>query len=69
MAKKFIKQSNMPPRLGLLTYGLVWLLLERFGAPGWLYGVVYVLLGLGTIIEICRAFTDDGVDLVGNDKK
>ncbi len=66
--QKFIKGNNLPPRFGLLSPLVWWLILERFSAPGWVFGLVYTLIGIFYISEIIRLCISDSVDLVGNDQ-
>ena len=63
-APRFIKQSNLPPRLNLLTPVLWFLVLERFGAPGWLYGVVYTVMFVAYAAGAIVLFTGQSVDVL-----
>ena len=67
--QRYIKANNLPPRPSILTFLVWWLILERFNAPAWLYGALYVLLGMLFIVEVWRMFACDAVDLIGNDTK
>lgn len=64
---KYIKSNNLPPRLSILWPIVWWLVLERFNAPGWLYGVLFTIIGIVYVTEVWRLFAADAVDLVGND--
>lgn len=66
---KFIKANNLPPQLGILRPIVWWLVLERFNAPGWLYGVLFTFIGIVYFAEVWRLFAADAVDLVGNDDR
>lgn len=68
-AQRFLKASNLPPRPSILGLLVWWLILERFNAPGWLYGCMYTFLGVVFISEVWRMFAGEQVDLLGNDKK
>jgi hypothetical protein len=49
---KVISSKNLPARLPLWTTILMWLVLERLNAPGWVWGVVgtiFVVLWIGAI--------------------
>jgi hypothetical protein len=60
---KYIKGHNLPPRFNILA-PLCWLLvLERFDAPGWAYGVVGCLFVIAWAVDAVRQFTWDAVDL------
>jgi hypothetical protein len=62
----YLKQSWMPPRLSLSTPALWWLILERFSAPGWVYGAIFFAIGLLYVVEFVRLVTGDAVDPVVN---
>ena len=66
---KFIKNNNLPPKFSVLTPLTWWLVLERFSAPGWVFGLIYTLIGLVYISEIWRLIVSEAVDLLGNDPK
>ncbi len=66
---KYIHVNNLPPNPHLITMAVMWLLLDRFNAPGWVYGVGFTIVGLISIAEICRWVTGKAIDLVGNDVK
>ena len=66
---KFIKANNMPPRMSILWPIVWWLVLERFNAPGWVFGVMFTMIGLIYAVEAWRMFAGEAVDLVGNDDR
>jgi len=66
---KFINRNNMPPNLYLFPMITLWLFLDRLNAPGWVYGVVFTVMGLISLAEVCKWFTGKAVDLVGNEVK
>ena len=65
--KKYIKADNLPPKISILWPIVWWLVLERFDAPGWLYGVLFTFIGLIYMAETWRMVVSDAVDVVGND--
>lgn len=71
MAKKqkFIQVNNLPPSISISPYLLMYLFLDHVGASGWVWGVVFTLLGACTIAQVVRAFKSDAVDLLGNDNR
>jgi hypothetical protein len=59
---KVIASKYLPsPIVGLQAYLVAFLSLERFGAPGWLYGFVFCLLALCTIAGIIATLNRDSV--------
>ena len=44
------------PVIGTVVW---WLVLDRFGAPGWVYGVVFTLIGIVWIAIIVEGFWYD----------
>lgn len=66
---KYIKASNLPPRLSIVWPLVWWLILERFNAPGWVYGALYTVIAVVFIAECIRLWTGESVDLLDNDKK
>lgn len=65
---KHIKRSNLPPNINILAPFTLFLILERFGAPLWLYGVLYTLYGIAMLLTVFLIFVGQEVDLLGNDK-
>ncbi|RFP19178.1 hypothetical protein D0T23_05195 [Duganella sp. BJB475] len=67
--KVVIKSSSLPMRSPVGAAVLYWLLIEHIGAPGWAYGMLWTLVGIGSIaylvsffMEVCsdvRGFGDD----------
>lgn len=57
-----IKPSSLPPRLPLSHAAIGWLLLDRFDAPGWAFGVLWTLIALlvvGFVVGLCTATLRD----------
>lgn len=63
MSKKFIQVKCLPPRLGIGSFVLYWLFLDRLNAPGWVYGVVGTLLILGWIVELIKFLNGLPIDI------
>lgn len=66
---KYLKASNLPPRISFVWPMVWWLILERFNAPGWVYGALYTVIAVVFVAECIRLWTGEAVDLLGNDKK
>ncbi len=61
---KYIKHSNLPPKLPI-HLGLFWFLLcHYFGAPGWVYGVLGTVWALLFLAELVRLWNGDAVDIL-----
>jgi hypothetical protein len=61
---RYIKAVNLPPRIGLIAPAVWFLVLERFGAPGWVYGVVYTFIAVVWAAEVYRLFRGEAVDVL-----
>lgn len=64
MTVKYIKPSNILRLPGLTTYLCWWVILDHFGAPGWLYGLIYTLMGIGTLAAWGVMFFGRSVDVL-----
>jgi hypothetical protein len=60
-----IKSSSLPKRPPIGTAVLYWLLLDRLGAPGWAYGVLWSLIALFAIAFAISLHTDTPRDVPG----
>lgn len=60
-----IKASSLPTRSPINFAVLYWLLLDRLGAPGWAYGVLWSLVALGAGVYIAGLFTETARDVTG----
>ena len=65
---KFIKAGNRPPRVSIIMPFVWWLVLERFEAPGWAFGVVFAVLGITYVVELFRLFSGEAVDVIEGEK-
>jgi hypothetical protein len=64
-----IKSSSLPTRSPLGFAILFWLLLDRLGAPGWAFGVLWTLVGLLVLIWIISFKTESAHDVPGFGEK
>jgi len=64
-----IKSSSLPMRSPLGLAILFWLLLDRLGAPGWAFGVLWTLVGLLVMIWIISFKTESAQDVPGFGEK
>ncbi|MBD8654136.1 hypothetical protein IFT68_00660 [Oxalobacteraceae sp. CFBP 13730] len=64
-----IKSSSLPMRSPLALAILFWLLLDRLGAPGWAFGVLWTLVGLLVLIWLISLKTESAQDVPGFGEK
>lgn len=58
--KTAIKSSSLPTRSPIGSAIVLWLLLDRLGAPSWAFGVLWTVIGLAAITWIhCLATTTE----------
>lgn len=60
-----IKSSSLPKRPPVGMAVLYWLLLDRLGAPGWAYGVLWSLVALCAIVFVISIYTETQRDVPG----
>lgn len=63
--KKVISRQNMPTRIPLVSALVVYLALEHFNSPEWLYGALGVLFLAAFISSFVRLWRESQVDLFG----
>jgi hypothetical protein len=61
---RVIKRENLPLKISIWNPLTCFLALERFNAPGWLYGALGVLFLFADIAAIYRILTETEVDLL-----
>lgn len=67
--KIVIKSSSLPMRSPIGFAILYWLLMDRLGAPGWAYGVLWTFVGLMTIVYVITFFATTYRDVPGFGEK
>jgi hypothetical protein len=60
---KVIKQANLAPRLPLTFTAVAYLLLDKFDAAGWIWGVLGTLIVVIWIASIVGIVKADFVDI------
>ena len=65
MTRTVIPWNHLPAQLPTQTTALVYLLLEHFDAPGWVWGVVCTMLALIWVLAGLRMWTDKPKPLPG----
>ena len=63
--KTVIKSSSLPARPPTLAAIAWWLLLDRLGAPGWAYGVMWTLAAILFVAWTYRFWNDRERDVPG----
>lgn len=58
MSRTVLPWNALPTNLPVQTTALAGLLLDRFSAPGWVWGVVGTLMALVWIVAVVRLCTD-----------
>jgi hypothetical protein len=69
MSQDYVKPSNLlgPSPAGFAALG--WLLLDRLGAPGWAFGVLWTLVVACAVVWLTRLFRGSAVDVVAELKR
>jgi hypothetical protein len=62
--KKVISTKNMPVRFPLITMAVIYLYLDKYNAPQWLYGVVITLAVLVAITFFYAKYQEESVDIL-----
>lgn len=66
--RRVIAHKNMPARVPLWQTVTLVLVLDRFGAPGWLWGVALALTGMAWVLAYVVHRGEEAVDvLAGKD--
>jgi hypothetical protein len=66
--RRVIKYRNLPTKLPIGSTAVVWLLLDRFQAPGWVWGAVGVICLATWAAVIYQIWIEDGVDIFAEGK-
>lgn len=61
--KKVLSWKQLPAKPPFLFGMVCWLLLDRFSAAGWVWGVVGTLVGIMFIGWVYSLFTEDQIEL------
>ena len=63
MKRKALSTENRPRSLSLTFHAIVWLMLDRFDAPSWVWGMVGTLAALMFLFSLLDFFTAKDVEL------
>lgn len=61
--RKVISYKNLPSKIPLLSSAVAYLLLEKFNAAGWVWGVFITLFSLIWIVMIYGLATEETTDV------
>ena len=64
---KVVSEKNLPTRFPIINTAVFYLLLDRFDASGWAWGVVFTILAIAWIISIIRFIKQEQVELFKDD--
>lgn len=62
--RKVISRANMPVRLPVWQTVTMVLVLDRIGAPGWLWGVMLALAGMAWVLAYAVHRGEEAVDVL-----
>lgn len=62
--KRVISRKNLPKRIPLYQAMVAYLMLDKFNASGWVWGVVGTIFFLVTIVSFHDIMTEDEVELL-----
>jgi len=65
---KVISYRNLPVRLPFVGTAVGWLLLDRFHAPGWVWGIAATLCAIMWAVSIFLLVAEETVDIFLSDK-
>lgn len=58
-----INRRNLPSRLPVTSTIAWYLFLEHFNTPGWIYGVVFTILGIIWVVSAFFIYLEEPVDI------
>lgn len=67
--KTVIKASSLPTRSPIGMAIVLWLLLDRLGAPDWAFGVLWTLIALCVLTWIASFWAESAQDVPGFGEK
>jgi hypothetical protein len=60
---KTIRPGNLPTRLPFISTAVILLILDRFQAPAWTWGIICTLLGIYWILACLMIYQEERVDI------
>jgi hypothetical protein len=67
MKRPVISHKNFAPRLHVVGYCVIWLMLDRLSAPGWAWGVAGSVVAFDLLATVIYAFKVRQVDVFEKD--
>lgn len=65
--RKVISSKNLPMRPPLIGTLVWWLVLDKIGAPGWVWGVLGTFIFVGWIVFVVDILNRDYVDVLNGE--
>lgn len=65
---KRISHKNLPVKIPVTSTAVIYLYLDKYNAPGWLWGVVVTLIVIVLILTISIIYKEDKVDIFKEDE-
>ena len=65
--RKVVSPKNLPMRAPLTSTLVFWLVLDKLGAPGWVWGVLGTLLAVLWIAYFVDIFKREDIDILNNE--
>ena len=69
MKNRVIAFKNLPSRPPIVLTAVTWLLLDRFKAPGWMFGAAGVVMLLLSVAVVVGCSTEEKVDIFKDGQK
>jgi hypothetical protein len=66
---KVIAHKNLPVRPPVTASIAMWLFLDRYQAPGWIWGVIGTLMAFAWVLYFVGVWLQEQVDVVGDKGK
>lgn len=65
--RQALSHKNQPAKISLVGALVIWLLLDKYQPPGWVWGVVMTLVGLVLLVQFVDAVTAKSVEIFAED--
>lgn len=62
--RKVVSRKNLPMRMPLVGTLVWWLVLDKLGAPGWVWGVLGTIIAVGWFAFVVDVFIRDDVEVL-----
>lgn len=65
--RKVISPNHLPTKIPLIAGLVLWLALDHWNAPEWVYWVVASIIGLISVLSVYRLITDKYINVTDED--